>query len=605
MQSVNGERCDGDAYTVRLSPNFLAEATPLADDAYAGDRCVIAPALELLDRSRSSDAAKPSDEQCAAERGRPADALGDTGDVLVVAPAAKRDNANRVRHVQRALRDLVAADGHGTAGAGTDSLTGLVTHSFLKELIVHETRAARRYNKPVSLVFADIDHFDRINERFGPVAGDQIIRDMARTIRDATRNGDTVSRFGGEEFAILLPNSPCGDAQRLAERVRMAVESRPFTLRHGNELETLRLTVSLGVSAFPDDATDAASLIQHAEEALFAAKQAGRNSIVTFGETGDTQSQQRVLIVDDEERNLRLLEAYLEPEGLQILRAHDGEEALDVARQLRPDLILMDGIMPRMHGFDVCRRLKRESATSLVPVVIVTSLAGREDRIRGIESGADDFLNKPVDRAELVARVRSLLKSKRSTDLLEDAEAVIFTLARAVESRDPSTGGHVERVSHYAHELGKALDLPETKLEGLRRAGVVHDIGKIVVPDNVLLKPGQLTPEERKIMERHVEVGYELLKPLRTFAESLPAVRFHHERLDGSGYPLGLRGDQVPVVAQIMAIVDVYDALTTDRVYRAAMTKQEAFRILRDEAARGLHDASLVETFIGLVSERA
>jgi putative two-component system response regulator len=160
-------------------------------------------------------------------------------------------------------------------------------------------------------------------------------------------------------------------------------------------------------------------------------------------------------------------------------------------------------------------------------------------------------------------------------------------------------------VSHYAVELGRAIGLPDAQVEGLRRAGVVHDIGKVVIPDAILLKPGKLTPEERKLMERHVEVGHELLRPLRTFAESLPAVRFHHERLDGSGYPLGLCGDQVPIVAQIMGIVDVYDALTTDRVYRPALSQSEAFRILRDEVTRGLHDTQLVETFLQQVSRTA
>jgi putative two-component system response regulator len=235
--------------------------------------------------------------------------------------------------------------------------------------------------------------------------------------------------------------------------------------------------------------------------------------------------------------------------------------------------------------------------------MLITSLNGSQDRLRGIEAGADEFLNKPVNREELLARVRSLIRSKRTTDLLEDAEIVIFTLAKAIESRDPSTGGHVERVSHYAVQLGKALNLPETQLEGLRRAGVVHDIGKIIIPDHILLKPGKLTADERRIMERHVEVGYELLQPLRTFAESLPGVRFHHERLDGSGYPLGLRGEQVPLVAQVMAIVDVYDALTTDRVYRPALSKAEAMQTLRYEAKRGLHNMELVETFCRLETE--
>ena len=402
---------------------------------------------------------------------------------------------------------------------------------------------------------------------------------------------------------ILLPRAERQAASQVAERVRCGVEALEIVLPQSGDAKRLRVTVSLGVATFPDEANDAASLLQGADEAMYTAKQSGRNSLVVFGQDRPARpAQSRVLLVDDEEKNLRLLEAYLSPDGYEILKARDGEEALQLARRCRPDIILLDVMMPRLSGFDVCRRLKRENDTRLIPVVLVTALSDRADWLRGIEAGADEFLSKPVNCEELSTRVRTSLRLKRNTDLLEDAETVIFTLARAVEARDPSTGGHVERVSHYAAELGKAIGLPDTQVQALRHAGVIHDIGKIAVPDAVLLKPGKLTTDEKQIIERHVEVGYELLRPLRTFAESLPAVRFHHERLDGSGYPLALRGAQVPVIAQVLAIVDVYDALTTNRVYRPALRQAEASQILRAEAARGMHDPNLVETFIQLVT---
>src|SRR6185437_6205849 len=209
----------------------------------------------------------------------------------------------------------------------------------------------------------------------------------------------------------------------------------------------------------------------------------------------------RILLVDDDERNLRLLETHLRPEGYELIVAHDGQEAVDIACRTPPDLILLDAIMPRLTGFDACRRLKQESSTSLIPVVMVTSLSGRDHKLRAIEAGADDFLTKPIDRTELLARSKALLRVKRSTDALEDAESVILTLAKAVESRDPSTGGHVERVARYASRMGQALNMPAAQIDGLRRAGYVHDIGKIMVPDAILLKPGKLTAEERKVME--------------------------------------------------------------------------------------------------------
>jgi len=233
--------------------------------------------------------------------------------------------------------------------------------------------------------------------------------------------------------------------------------------------------------------------------------------------------------------------------------------------------------------------------------MLVTALGAPDDRLRGTEAGADDFIVKPVDKTQLLSRIRVLLKQKRETDLLEDSETVIFALARAVEARDPWLGDHVERVASRAVALGAALNLSARELLALRRAGIVHDIGKISVPDTILLKQGQLTAEERAVIQQHPDSGYKLLEPLRTFADALPAVRFHHERLDGSGYPLGLKGEQVPLLAQIIAICDVYDALSSPRTYKPALLPDQAVEILRQEASRGLHDSMLVETFIKIV----
>jgi putative two-component system response regulator len=432
--------------------------------------------------------------------------------------------------------------------------------------------------------------------------GDDVLRAMAEKIRNSLRRSDIAVRYGGEEFVVLLPHTDRAGGRKVAEELRCVVER--MTVESPRLIDRqLKVTISLGVATFPGDADDGATLLERADEAMYRAKRGGRNRAVVYqADPLAGQSKPRVLIVDDDERNLRLLEAYLAKEGYQSIKARDGHEALESARRERPDLILLDGMMPRMSGFEACRRLKQERSTSLIPIVIVTALTSREDRLKGIEAGADDFLSKPIDKVELLTRMRALLRAKQSTDQLEDADTVILALARVVESRDPSTGGHVERVANYAVALGRALGLEQPQCDGLRRAGFVHDIGKICVPDAILLKPGKLTPDERRIMERHVEVGYELLRPMRTFAESLPAVRCHHERLDGSGYPQGLRGADVPLIAQIIGMVDVFDALTTDRVYRAALSREEAFAVLEDETKRGLHDPSLLETFVKLIN---
>lgn len=513
-----------------------------------------------------------------------------------------RARAERLLRMKTQMDDLRAKHREAEQRAVTDSLTALVTHGYICETLTHELNGARRAKDEHSVIFVDVDHFKAFNDKFGHAVGDEVLRRVAGVISKAVRTSDTAGRFGGEEFAISLPRTNSAEARIVAERIRKNIEAVTISVNDDDEPRVLRVTASLGVATFPHDANDVQSLLQHADEAMYAAKQTGRNNVVSFGEkTNQEISQRRILVVDDEDQNLRLIQAILAPANYEILTASDGSEALEIARHSKPDVILLDAMMPGMTGFDVCRRLKGESGTRLIPVILVTALTGRSNKLKSIEAGADAFISKPVDKDELRTQVRAFLRNKHTTDALEDAETVVFTLARAVEGRDESTGGHVERVSHYAAELGKACGLSEGEINGLRDAGVVHDIGKISIPDAVLLKPGKLDEDERRIIERHVELGYELLKPLRTFSDALPAVRYHHERLDGSGYPLGLRGDEIPVSAQILAIVDVYDALTTDRVYRKAFSQEKAFEILRDEVVRGLHDEELVETFLSLV----
>lgn len=504
----------------------------------------------------------------------------------------------RLLRLKESIDQLNSRCNEALQQAVTDSLTGLFTHGFLQETLNRQVLCAGRHGWPLSLVFIDIDRFKQVNDQYGHATGDEVLRKLADKLRQCVRRSDIVVRYGGEEIVVLLPHTNRAGAQKVAEQLRRSVEQMPIESARLAD-RPLMVTISLGVASFPEDAEDGSTLLARADEAMYRAKRGGRNQVVPYQSTPGTHSgKARVLIVDDDERNIRLLDAYLGKEGYESIKAGDGSEALKIAMHEHPDLILLDGMMPQMSGFEVCRRLKDERMTSLIPVVIVTALSSREDRLRGIEAGAEDFLSKPVDKVELLARVRALLRAKQSTDQLEDADTVILTLARVVESRDPSTGGHVERVSNYATALGRALGLEHAACEGLRRAGFVHDIGKIVVPDSILLKPGKLTPEEHRIMQRHVDAGYELLRPMRTFAESLPAVRFHHERLDGSGYPLGLRGSQVPLIAQIIAIVDVYDALTSDRVYRPALSQDAAFAILEDETRRGMHDRGLLDTFV-------
>jgi putative two-component system response regulator len=313
----------------------------------------------------------------------------------------------------------------------------------------------------------------------------------------------------------------------------------------------------------------------------------------------------RVLAVDDSPANLELLHQLLVREGYVVMLARDGEEALDIVHTGRPDLVISDVMMPRRDGYELCRAIKSHPLGRLIPVVLVTSLDGSKERIRGIDAGADDFLRKPFDHHELRARVRSLLRLKRYTDDLDSAEAVIMSLARTVEARDASTEGHCQRLAVLAAGLGRRIGLGPFDLEALERGGVLHDIGKIAIPDAILLKPSRLTAAEFDRMKQHAAIGDSLCSELRLLRDVRPIVRHHHERLDGSGYPDGLEGSRIPLLAQIMSVVDVYDALTTARPYKAALTPARAFEELMAEAQRGWRDAALITELAALCGERA
>jgi putative two-component system response regulator len=310
-----------------------------------------------------------------------------------------------------------------------------------------------------------------------------------------------------------------------------------------------------------------------------------------------------ILIVEDDPSNRILLEEILHVEGYEVVTATNGAQALEEFAKRPPDLVLLDVMMPKMDGYEVCRRLKSDPETQFTPVVLVTSLAAARDRVRGIEAGADDFLNKPYDHSELLARVRSLLKLKARTDELERAELVLFALARSIEAKDPYTGGHCERLSAISAELGRRIGLPEEQLIALRRGGIVHDIGKVAVPDAILLKRGPLSEEEWRIMREHPVTGERICAPLKSFRLVLPIIRSHHEKFDGSGYPDGLRGEQIPLVARILQLADVYDALTTERPYKRAFPDGEALQIMEQEVAKGWWDAPLFHEFRQMAAE--
>jgi putative two-component system response regulator len=311
----------------------------------------------------------------------------------------------------------------------------------------------------------------------------------------------------------------------------------------------------------------------------------------------DQPSVGSILVADDQAANRELLNELLAAEGYTVVTVSDGAAAVSELAHTQIDLVLLDVIMPVLNGLKACEAIKGNPDTYLVPVILITAMSNRKDRIEGIAVGADDFLSRPIDRVELLARVRSLLKLKHRTDELERAESVLFSLARSIEGKDPYTHGHCERLSDYSARLGEHLRLSEGQLIALRRAGIVHDVGKVAVPDAILLKPGPLTPDEWTLMREHPVVGERICAPLKSFRLVLPIIRHHHEKFDGSGYPDGLRGEAIPVSARVLQIVDVYDALTTDRPYRKALPITDALEIMKREVAKGWWDPHIFEQF--------
>ena len=309
----------------------------------------------------------------------------------------------------------------------------------------------------------------------------------------------------------------------------------------------------------------------------------------------------RILIVDDIPQNVDLVSSLMRAEGYEVTSAADGLEALARVASAPPDLILLDIMMPTLDGYAVCRQLKARPETRLVPIVLITALGDEADKLLGIEAGADDFLTKPFSQAELKARTRSLLKLKTFTDELEHAETMLLTLGRTVEAKDPYTQGHCERLAAYSVALGRVLGLQGDDLTALDRGGALHDLGKIGIPDAILLKPAGLTKAEWAIMREHPVIGERICLPLRSLRRVLPIIRHHHERWDGGGYPDGLSGETIPLTARILQVVDIFDALTTERPYKPALSQATALAALWDEVARGWRDPGVVEPFIELV----
>lgn len=337
-----------------------------------------------------------------------------------------------------------------------------------------------------------------------------------------------------------------------------------------------------------------------------------------------------ILVVDDQSQNIELLEAYLTTEGYEIVSAANGEIALSVLSKNQIDLIFLDVMMPGMDGFEVTRKIRQNNSIRLLPIILVTALKEKEHRIMGIEAGCDDFISKPLDKLEVLARVKSLLKVKayndlmsnyrkeletevtRRTEELEQAHEkvkaasleTIYRLSIASEYKDEDTGAHIKRMSNYSAIIARQMGLGETMVENILYAAPMHDLGKIGIPDRVLLKPGKLDSEEWEIMKEHAIIGARILEGSEAEFIKLGEViaMCHHEKWDGSGYPYNLKGEEIPLAARIVALADVFDALTSKRAYKEPFTLEKSLEIITE--GKGTHfDPDVVNAFLSSLDE--
>ncbi|WP_373501358.1 HD domain-containing phosphohydrolase [Desulfococcus sp.] len=468
-----------------------------------------------------------------------------------------------------------------------DDSTGLYAHEVFNVLLDHEIRYFERDGKRCSIAFIDIDFSEafRVLRQQSEAA---VIRKIGDILRSGIRQVDFGARYSYNKFVLAFVNSDGEDAhvalRRILGRIDEVFEGNP--------------PINIGTATCPENGTTRAILVQRAIDALHSSRGEGQNRIIAFDPMNRMwlNNRPKVLIVDDIEMNIKILEAMLRPNNYEIYRAVNGKEALGIMEFNEIDMVLLDIMMPGMNGYEVCRRIKNRQSTAITPVIMVTALDDSESKIKGIEVGADDFITKPPNRNELITRTRSLIKLKTLYKDFTNIESVLFSLARAVEAKNPYTNGHTSRVASLSVAIGTRMNLEPEKIEALRFGGVLHDIGKIGISNQILNKSGSLDDREWQEIKSHPETGFRICYPLRKrLRHAMDVIRHHHEKLDGSGYPDGLAGDEISTVARITAAADIYDALITDRPYRPRMDAETAVAILKKEVLDAKLDKNVVE----------
>ncbi|MFK7767296.1 MAG: response regulator [Mariniblastus sp.] len=524
----------------------------------------------------------------------------------------------------------------------------------------------KRQRTPLSLLMIDIDFFKKVNDRLGHQIGDLVLQDVSAQLQLCVREMDLVARIGGEEFAIIMPNTLSGDARVTADRIRKSISEK--TMQYGGH--RMQITVSVGV-ATSMNSDDSKMLVHRADQALYESKHKGRNrtyfhdgakleavtnnkiiqdrkedlidpldQVIDTDEVISKLKKLKVLAIDDEPSTSMMVRKLLNKNGFQqVITENDSCKAFGLIKSEMPDLVLMDIQMPEINGLEILKLVRENGQTCRVPVIILTSATDANVKIESLELGANDVLHKPVSEHELIARVKNTLLAKahfdqlshyssrleqdvrlRTAELMASRREAIQCLARAAEIRDDSTGHHILRVGRYAAIIAEELRFDRERVIWMEHAAQLHDVGKIGVPDNILKKEGKLTDEEYEYMKQHCNFGSNIIRdashgdeisgPTHVEIKSnflddcnSPIMKMaaivadtHHEKWDGTGYPRGLKGEEIPVEGRITAIADVFDALSTKRCYKEAFSLDKCFQIIKDGA--GSHfDPAIVEAF--------
>lgn len=546
-----------------------------------------------------------------------------------------------VYHIANVLSSVLSAVTRIRQLAAHDSLTGLYNRAYFEEQTERAWQLARRYGYSMTVAIMDLDNFKAVNDTYGHLVGDQMLREFVDIIRKVVRTSDVAARFGGDEFVVLLPQTDLPSGMILGNRLRLAVNEHVFcadTLR-------LKMTTSIGLATSRDIAPSdhAKEMLRLADIALYSAKREGRNQVRSWsadrgsdsatavlesrnlqaGISTEPRRQPRILVLDDEPVIVKVLQVILNGAGYSVDSALSSTDGIEMVRQNSDvyDVVITDLTMPDVSGLEVLLALRQIDRFAMT--VVMTGFATKENAIACLRQGAFEFIEKPIIKEELLAVVekaldhRSLLVEneryrlrledmvqQKSAALLETMEELklsldfsLQALAGLLDVREHSTGQHSNRVRAVSLALGKVLGLPRNDIQAMAHGALLHDIGKIAVPDAILLKPGPLSDEEWKVMRLHPEVGYNILKTSPHLKDVAELVYSHQERYDGKGYPRNLKGDAICLGARVFSVVDAYDAMRSDRPYRRAMSSEKAAQELRDGVGT-YFDPAVVDAFL-------